>query len=335
MEKMIFSDFENIIWIFIFVPLILAVYLKWQPRGHIKFSSVGNLKRLKSSLSLKMRHMLVVLRIAAISLLVVGLMRPQKGIEETKIESEGIDIVLSIDVSGSMMAEDFTINGQRMNRLEVVKNVVSDFIKKRSNDRIGLVVFAGRAYMQCPLTLDYGILLKFLEKIDIGMIEDGTAVGDGVATALARLKDIDSKSKVVILLTDGVNNAGKVDPVNSAELAKALGVKIYTIGAGSKGRVPFPAQDFFGNKVYQWAVIDIDEESLGNIADITGGKYFRATDTEKLKQIYDEIDKLEKTKVEIKSYTEYKELFPKFVLAALMLLLFEIILRYTRFRTLP
>ncbi len=332
---MIFSDFENIIWIILLVPLILAVYLKWQPRGHIKFSSVGNLKKLKASFSLKVRHILVGLRIIAICLLVAGLMRPQKGIEETVIESEGIDIALAIDVSGSMMAEDFTLNGRRMNRLEVVKNVVSDFIKKRSNDRIGLVVFAGRAYMQCPLTLDYGILLNFLEKIDIGMIEDGTAVGDGVATALARLKDIQSKSKVVILLTDGVNNAGKVDPANSAELARALGVKIYTIGAGSKGKVPFPARDFFGNKVYQWAVIDINEESLGSIARITGGKYFRATDTGKLKQIYDEIDKLEKTKIEIKSYTEYRELFPKFVLAALILLLLEVILRYTRFRTLP
>ncbi len=332
---MIFADFENIIWILILVPIILAFYMRRHPHGRIMFSSIGKLKKLKPSMSLKFRHMLIVMRIIAIVFLVIGLMRPQEGIKETEIETEGIDIVLAIDVSGSMMAEDFTLNGQRQNRLEVVKSVVSDFIRKRTNDRIGLVVFAGRAYMQCPLTLDYGIILKFMDKIKLGMIEDGTAVGDGVATALARLKDIDSKSKVVILLTDGVNNAGKIDPLNSAELAKAIGVKVYTVGAGSKGRVPFPTQDFFGNKVYQWAVIDMDEESLHKIADITGGKFYRATDTNKLKQVYDEIDKFEKTKIEVKSYTEYKELFAKIVLIALVLLLFEVILRYTKFRTLP
>ena len=289
----------------------------------------------KDSKVLTLRHILVALRIGAIVLLVIGLMRPQKGIEETKIETDGIDIILALDVSGSMQAEDFTINGKRQNRLEVVKNVVRDFIKKRTNDRIGLVVFAGRAYMQCPITLDYGILLQFLDKIKIGMIEDGTAVGDGVATALSRIKDIKAKSKVVILLTDGVNNAGKIDPANSAELAKALGVKVYTIGAGSKGRVPYPAKDFFGNKTYQWVSINLDEASLQNIAKTTGGKYFRATDTESLKKIYKEIDCLEKTKIEIESYTEYKEFFSGFVLAALALLLIEMVLRNTRFRTLP
>jgi Ca-activated chloride channel family protein len=198
-----------------------------------------------------------------------------------------------------------------------------------------LVVFAGEAYTQCPLTLDYGVLLKLLDKIDIGMIEDGTAVGDGLATALSRLKDIESKSKVVILLTDGVNNAGRVDPPNAARLARALGVKVYTIGAGSKGKVPYPAQDLFGSKVYRWVMINVDDESLRNIADETGGKYFRATDTKKLQEIYGEIDRLERTEMEVASYGDYKELFVPFVLIALFLMLTEVVLRYTALRILP
>lgn len=285
--------------------------------------------------TLRARHILIGLRALALCLLIIGLMRPQQGIEETKIKTEGIDIILAVDVSSSMLAEDFVLRGERKNRLEVVKDVVRDFIKKRSNDRIGLVVFAGQAYMQCPLTLDYGALLKFLDRIDIGMIEDGTAVGDGLATVLARLKDVESKSKVVILLTDGVNNAGRVYPANAAELAKALGVKVYTIGAGSKGKVPYPSRDFFGNKVYQWVTIDVDEQSLRNIADITGGKYFRATDTRKLHQIYNEIDRLEKTKMEVTSYCDYEELFVPFVLFAMGLMLIEVILRHTVLRILP
>jgi len=332
---MIFDDFHNIVWLLIFVPLILWVYMNVRPHGRIKFSSLKNLKRLKPSYTIKARHLLIGLRLAALCLLVLALMRPQKGIEETKIKTEGIDIVLAVDVSGSMLAEDFVLNGERKNRLEAVKEVVRDFIKKRSNDRIGLVVFAGQAYMQCPLTLDYGVLLKFLDKIDIGMIEDGTAVGDGLATALARLKDIESKSKVVILLTDGVNNAGQIDPTNAAGLAHALGVKVYTIGAGSKGKVPYPAQDFFGNKIYQWVIIDVDDESLRKIADETGGKYFRATDTKKLQEIYNEIDHLERTKMEVTSYGDYKELFIPFVLIALLLMIIEVTLRYTVLRTLP
>lgn len=332
---MMFEDPLNILWFLLFAPLVIYVYFKVHPHGHMRFSSVKNLKRLKPSFSLKLRHGLIILRILAIALLVLGLMRPQKGIEESKIQSEGIDIVLAIDVSGSMLAEDFVLNGERKNRLEVVKDVVRDFIKKRTNDRIGLVLFAGRAYMQCPLTLDYGVLLQFLDRAEIGMIEDGTAVGDGLATAVSRLRKIESKSKVVILLTDGVNNAGDIDPQNAAELAKALKIKVYTVGAGSKGKVPFPARDFFGNKVYQWGVIDLDERSLREIAANTGGQYFRATDTDELRKIYDDIDRLEKTKIEVESYSEYKELFPPFVLGALFLILLEAVLRQTRFRTLP
>jgi len=292
-------------------------------------------EKLKPSSSIKMRRLLIILRMIAISLLIIAIMRPQKGIEETKIKKQGIDIILCIDISGSMLAQDFVLNGKRRNRLDVVKNVVRDFINKRSNDRIGLVVFAGRAYTQCPLTLDYDVLLKFLDRLDIGMIEDGTAVGDGIATALARLKDMRAKSKVIILLTDGVNNAGMVDPANAAELAKALNIKIYTIGVGSKDRVPFPAQDFFGNKIYQWAVIDIDESSLQQIAKLTGAKYFLATDTNALKEIYDKINRLEKTELEAPLYSDYKELFIPFALLGLIILLVENGLTYTRFRILP
>ena len=187
---MIFADFINILWLFIFVPIVIWVYLKVRPHGRIRFSSIKNLRRLKPSYLLKARHILIILKVLALSLLILALMRPQQGIKETKIKTEGIDVVLVVDVSGSMLAEDFVLKGERRNRLEVVKEVVRDFIKRRSDDRIGLVVFAGQAYTQCPLTLDYGILLKFLDMIDIGMIEDGTAVGDGLATALARLKDI-------------------------------------------------------------------------------------------------------------------------------------------------
>lgn len=330
-----FEDPLNFLLCFVFVPPVIYLYLKQKSNGHVTFSSLKNLKRLKPSAILNLRHVLIGLRMAAIFLMLIALMRPQKGIEETKIETEGIDIILGIDVSGSMLAEDFVLNGERKNRLEVVKEVVRDFIKKRQNDRLGLVIFAGRAYVQCPLTLDYGVLLQFLDRAEIGMIEDGTAVGDGLATALTRLRKIDSKSKVVILLTDGVNNAGKVDPLNAAELAKAVGVHVYTIGAGSKGQVPFPGRDFFGNKVYQWAMIDIDDETLTKMAQTTGGRYFRATDTESLRKVYDEIDRLEKTKVEINAYMEYRELFPYFAVLALFLILSEAVLKQTRLRTLP
>ena len=209
---------------------------------------------------------------------------------------------------------------------------MKEFIKKRSHDRIGLVVFAGRAYTQCPLTIDYGVLMQFLDHIDIGMIEDGTAIGDGIAMAVNRLRKSTGKSKVVILLTDGNNNAGKVDPVNAAQLAKAVGVKVYTIGAGGKGRVPFPVKDIFGNKVYQWAMIELDDKILQTIAANTGGSYFNAQDTRGLKEVYSEIDDMEKTTVELDVYLEYTELFIVFALIALGLLFVEVVLAQTRFK---
>ncbi|MBN1493997.1 MAG: VWA domain-containing protein [Candidatus Omnitrophica bacterium] len=334
---MIFEDFYIILLAFIIIPLLVSYYIRQQSKtqGSFRFSSVAMIKKIGPSRSLKWRHTVFVLRALAILFIIVALMRPQKGIENTKVHSEGIDIVLALDVSGSMKAEDFILNGKRYNRLYVVKEVVKDFIKKRKNDRIGLVVFAGRAYTQCPMTIDYGVLLQFFDKIDIGMIEDGTAIGDGLALAVNRLRKSEATSKVVILLTDGNNNAGKVDPLTAANLAKAMDVKVYTIGAGGKGQVPFPVKDIFGNKVYQWAFIELDDGMLRKIAEATEGLYFHGEDTKALKEVYDKIDEMETTKIELNVYMEYEELFVYLVMGALLFLLLEIILASTRFRILP
>ncbi|RIJ99455.1 MAG: aerotolerance regulator BatA [Candidatus Brocadia sp.] len=296
---------------------------------------MGVLKKIKPSFAQRYRHILIVLRSTALVLLVIALSRPQYGNEQTKVVTEGIDIVLTVDVSGSMLAEDFEIGGQRYNRLHVIKPVVKDFIQKRTNDRIGLVVFAGRPYTQCPLTLDYGMLLQLLEKAQIGMVEDGTAIGSALGSSIERLKDTRAKSKVIILLTDGRNNAGEIDPFTAAEIARTFGIKIYTIGAGTKGLAPFPAVDIFGNRVMKQVKIDIDDDALKEIAKITGGNYYRATDTESLREIYHQIDKLEKTESEVTQYTEYNELFHYFLLPAFGLLLVELGLTKTKLRKLP
>jgi len=324
-------------WIIILIPFIIAwLYFSKKRKilPGIRYSSTDLLVK-KKSLRVFFAENLIFLRALAAVLIVIALMRPQSPVEESKIQTEGIDIVLTVDVSGSMYAEDFTLNNKRVNRLRAVKEVVREFIQGRENDRIGLVAFASRAYTVCPLTLDYGWLLKNLERLEIGMIEDGTAIGSGLSSALNRLKDTKSKGKVVILLTDGRNNAGKISPLTAAEAAKALDVKVYTIGAGTKGLAPFPVKDFFGNTVYQSVKVMIDEETLKRIANETGAQYFRATDTDSLKNIYDEIDRLEKTEIEEKGYMEYKEWFPYFIIPALILLLMEFVLNLTLFRRLP
>ena len=332
---MIFQDILVLLLIIFLVPLVVFTYIRFRGANTIRFSSLGVIKRIKPSWSIKVRHILIGLRSLVIVLIIIGLARPQSGEEETKITTEGIDIVLALDVSGSMLAEDFEIGGKRHNRLFVVKNVVEDFVKGRENDRIGMIVFAGRSYTQCPLTLDYGVLLQFLKKVELGMIEDGTAIGSAIGTAVNRLRQTDSKSKVIILLTDGRNNAGEIDPLTAAEIAKTLKIKIYTIGAGTKGLAPFPAIDFFGNKVLKPIKVDIDDGILTEIAKMTGGMYFRATDTKSLKEIYTEIDALEKTKTEVKQYTEYNELFPYFIFPAFGLFILEIVLANSRFRKIP
>lgn len=331
---MIFRD-PYILLFIIVVPPLIYIYFRSKGTNQVVFPSLGVLKKIKPSFSQRYRHILIVLRSATIILLVIALARPQHGNEQTKVTTEGIDIVLAVDVSGSMLAEDFEIGGQRYNRLHIVKPVVKDFIMKRTNDRIGLVVFAGRPYTQCPMTLDYGMLLQLLEKVEIGMVEDGTAIGSALGSSIERLKDTKAKSKVIILLTDGRNNAGEIDPFTAAEIARTFGIKIYTIGAGTKGLAPFPAMDIFGNRVMKQVKIDIDDDALREIAKITDGKYYRATDTESLKEIYRQIDKLEKTETEVTQYTEYNELFHYFLLPALGLLLVELGLTKTKLRKIP
>ncbi len=277
----------------------------------------------------------MLLRVVALALVVIALARPQQGLESSRLHTEGIDIVLAVDVSGSMLAEDFTLHGSRRNRLDVVKDVVKEFVEHRLNDRIGLVVFAGRPYTQCPLTTDHGWLLSQLDRVEIGMVEDGTAIGSGIATALNRLRQSKAKSRIIVLLTDGVNNAGTVTPDAAAQLAKTLGIRIYTIGAGTKGLAPYPATDIFGRRVYQQVKIEVDDEGLTKIARLTEGQYFRATDTDSLRTIYHEIDRMEKTTIEQPQYLSYKEWYPWFVIPAMLLLLSEVVVGETWLRVLP
>lgn len=325
-------------WALLFIPavFILARFLRRKgPASGLRFSHGGLLKDSVSTPRLLLAKNIFYLRAAAIIFFLTAMARPRVPLDEAKVTKEGIEIVLTIDSSGSMLAEDFTLSGRRQNRLAVVKTAVEDFIRKRDSDRIGMVAFAARAYTVCPLTLDYDWLIKNLERVRIGAIEDGTAIGSAISSSLNRLKDTAAKSKVIILLTDGINNAGKIDPLTAAEAAKALGVKIYTIGAGSKGPVPFPFRDMWGQTVYQNVKIDMDENLLRGIADKTGGQFFRATDTESLKDIYDRIDSMEKTAVEEKGYQEYNELFTGFLMAGLALLAMEMILSGTILRKIP
>jgi Ca-activated chloride channel family protein len=301
----------------------------------VLFPSKRLYRGLQQTFKVRLSRSLIILRIAALLLIVLALSRPRSVIEETKIRTEGIDIVLAIDTSTSMLAEDFTLGRRRESRLEVVKSVVKDFISRRQSDRIGIVAFASRAYTVSPLTLDYEWLMQNLERVKTGMIEDGTAIGSGLSAALNRLKDTDAKSKVVILLTDGRNNAGRISPLTAAEAANALNIKVYTIGAGTKGLAPYPAKDIFGNKVYQSLKVDIDDETLKKIAEKTGAEYFRATDTESLKDIYKQIDELEKTEIEETGYREYRELFHLFLLPGVALLFMEIMISNTILRRVP
>ncbi|WP_418679669.1 vWA domain-containing protein, partial [Alistipes putredinis] len=260
----------------------------------------------------------------------VALARPQSAEHNSNSTTEGIDIVLSLDVSGSMLARDFTPD-----RLGAAKEVASNFIVDRPNDRIGLVVFAGESFTQCPLTTDKRSLLNLLGGVRSGMIDDGTAIGNGLATAINRLRESNAKSKVIILLTDGENNRGEIAPLTAAEIARDQGIRVYTIGVGTRGTAPYPTVDFFGNPTVVQAKVQIDEKILGEIADLTGGRYFRATDNAKLQSIYDEINQLEKSKVEISQYTTYTEEYLRWAAAALALLLVEFLLRTLWLKSLP
>ena len=317
------------------VVILISLYASRRSEAGFTFSSGELLGGLRGSWKIVVSRHMVFVRIMALSLLVAALARPQSPIADARIQTEGVDIVLAIDCSSSMLAEDFTWGGRRENRIEVVKQVVRDFIRGRQNDRIAIVAFAARAYMICPLTLDYRWLLENLERVKVGLIEDSTAIGSAIASSLNRLKDSKAKSKVIILLTDGRNNAGTMAPPAAAEAAQALKVKIYTIGAGGKGPVPYPVKDFFGRTVYQMIEVDVDEDMLTGIATKTGGRYFRATDTRSLQEIYKAIDKMEKSPIEQKGYLEYNELFVYFLVPGLILLLLEILLSNTVLRKLP
>ncbi len=325
-------------WVLLLFPVIAAfVYFLGRKvtSSSIRFSSEELVSGARPTFKLILSRNLFYLKIAIILLFVLALARPRIPLGETKVWTEGIDIILTIDCSGSMLAEDFKIGKGRQNRLEVVKKVVEDFIKERKADRIGIIAFAARAYTVCPLTLDHQWLIKNLERIKIGAIEDGTAVGSAIGSSLNRLKDSEAKSKIIILLTDGINNAGRISPLTAAEAARALGIKIYTIGAGTKGLAPYPMRGFWGETVYQNVKIEIDEATLKKVARISGGKYFRATDTKSLEEIYNEIDSLEKTPVEETGFQEYRELFPPLVILGLILLISEIILSNTILRKIP
>ena len=297
-------------------------------QSNILFSDTSGIESVKT-LKNRLIHLPFIMKLLAGALLIIALARPQSTSSWEDSTTEGIDIILSMDISGSMLAEDL-----KPNRLEASKNVALNFISKRVNDRIGLVVFSGESFTQCPLTTDHNVLINLFKDIKSGMIADGTAIGMGLATAVNRLKDSKAISKVVILLTDGVNNAGSIAPATAAEIASTFGIRVYTIGVGTIGKAPYPFKTPFGIQ-YQDMDVKIDEEMLQEIADISGGKYFRATNNKKLKKVYQEIDQLEKSKIEVTEYRKKKERFLPFAVCAAFFLLLEMLLRNTVFRSIP
>ncbi len=319
-------------WALLLLP-VMAVWYIFRGRrstSSMTLSGFENLDERVGSSRIWLRHILFLFRLAVVTLIIVALARPQSSNQWEQVTTEGIDIVMCMDVSGSMRAMDF-----RPNRLEASKDVGIEFVNARGNDRFGLVVFAGESFTQCPLTTDRGVVVNFLNDIDFGVIEDGTAIGMGLATAVNRIKDSRAKSKVVILLTDGVNNRGDVGPVTAAEIAASFGIRVYTIGVGTHGTAPVPVQDAFGRMVTRSMPVEIDEDVLKKIAETTDGTYFRATDNHKLREIYQQIDQLEKTRMDVKQFSNKKEEYFPFLMAAMLILLFEIMLRYTIFRTIP
>lgn len=329
--------FENIefanpklLWLLLLVPLAIIWYILRHKKqeASVNFSDLKGMVKLPKTWKAYLRHLLFALKMAALALLIVALARPQSSSTNSTSNIEGIDIVMAMDVSGSMLARDL-----KPDRLTAAKNVASDFVKDRPGDRMGLVIFSGETFTQVPLTTDHGVMLNMLSEMKNGLIDDGTAIGDGLATAISRLKDSEAISKVVILLTDGMNNAGSVDPYTAAEMAKLFGIRVYTIGVGSYGTAPYPVQTPFGTQMQQMKV-EIDEKLLTTIANSTGGKYFRATNNQKLDEIYTEIDKLERSKIEVTEFRRLHEEFYPLVALALGLLLLEFLLRKTIFRTL-
>ncbi|MBT3222480.1 MAG: VWA domain-containing protein [Proteobacteria bacterium] len=341
--------FADLWFLGVLIPLYLLWVLGWFALGplerrlrffapsSIRFSSTARLQRLKPSWTIRLRPVVLALRLGAVALLVLAMARPQTGKKHTEVVTQGVDIFLAIDASGSMSALDLDASKaiqHRPTRLDVVKKVVARFIEKRANDQIGIVVFGTEAFTQCPLTLDHGIVTTFLSRVTLGVAGDSTAIGSAIGTAVKRLRKSTAKSKVVVLLTDGRSNAGIIGPKKAAEIAKKYGIKVYVIGAGTRGKAPILVDTMFGPQV-EYIEADIDEPTMESIANMTNGAYFRAEDVKALDEIYDQIDQLERTEIKTRSYMEYNERFNLFVLPALALLLLEILLLGTRFRRIP
>jgi Ca-activated chloride channel homolog len=322
-------EFAHPRYFFLLLALIPAivwyVYRHNKVQAELQIPTIAPFSKVKKSLRIYLRHVPFILRMLVITLLIVVLARPQSTNRWQNETVEGIDIMLALDISGSMLAGDFSPN-----RIEASKDVASSFISGRPNDRIGIVLFGGESFTQCPLTTDHAALINLLHEVNVGIISDqSTAIGLGLANAVKRLKDSGAKSRVVILVTDGVNNAGSVDPLTAAEIAKTFGVRVYTIGVGTIGTAPYPVQDMFGNIVYQQMPVEIDEGILRKISAMTNGSYFRATNNQKLKEIYNQIDKMEKSKIDVKQYSRKHEEYRTFAFAALFLLLLEMIMKIT------
>jgi Ca-activated chloride channel homolog len=329
MNRITFAE-PLFLYLLAIVPVIIAFYVLKQHKASasLRMPGLEPFKDAEVTFRHYLRHILFAFRTIAVTLLIFVLARPQATDKFQDISTEGIDIILALDISGSMLARDF-----KPDRLEASKNVATEFISGRPYDRMGLVVFSGESFTQCPITTDHAVLINLLREIQSGMIEDGTAIGMGLATAINRIKDSDAKSKVIILLTDGVNNKGEIAPATAAGIAKTYGIRVYTIGVGTQGMAPYPVQTPFGMR-YEDMPVEIDEDILRDIAQNTGGKYFRATDNNKLVQVYNEIDKLEKSKIDVRQFSRKDEKYLIPALIAFCLIALETLLRNTIFKTL-
>ncbi len=320
-----FFEYPALLWLLVIPALMLVHYIYIELSGrrpHLRVPDVKFWKAGGRSVLGVIRHLPFLLRTIALVMIIIAIARPRSSTKMDKIDTEGIDIVLAMDVSTSMLARDFTPD-----RISAAKDIAIEFISQRPSDRMGIVVFAGESYTQCPLTTDRATLINLMKEIETGLIEDGTAIGNGLATAVARMQNSDAKSRVVILLTDGVNNSGEITPQTAADIAKTYGIRVYTIGVGANGTAPYPVMTPWGVQM-QNVEVEIDENLLKNIAEITGGRYFRATDNTKLSEIYSEINKMEKARTTIDSFPIYKELFTGFALIALACLLLEVLISF-------
>ena len=325
--------FKNpeLLWLLVLVPVIIVYFwkVKRNSRTQIRISSTEAFKNYRPSLKQRMVNLPFMLRVLSMSLLVVALARPQSSSRASNVKTEGISVVIALDISSSMLAEDF-----KPNRIEAAKKVAIEFIEGRPNDLIGLVIFSGQSFTQCPLTSDHAVLKNLLKDIKSGMVKDGTAIGDGLATSVSSLKESTTKSKVVVLITDGVNNSGSIAPLTAGEIALTFGVRVYSVGVGTRGMAPYPVQTLFGVQ-YQNMEVQIDEDLLTAVAEATDGRYYRAVNNRRLEAIFAEIDKLEKSKIEITEFKRYTEEYFPFTLVAGFLFMLELILRYAWLRSLP